>query len=170
MQEEGTPEEEGTQSQSMGEPLIELRGVSKAFGDRIVLDEVDLVIYPNEAVGIIGPSGTGKSTILRLIAGLIAPDAGEIYLKGQRRVGLVDEGKDPFGVGMVFQRAALFDSLTVDENVGFLLYQHSRLPRQQIRQQWSGCWKWSDCRERAIAIRRNSLAECASGSALLALL
>jgi phospholipid/cholesterol/gamma-HCH transport system ATP-binding protein len=131
---EGTLEA-GTQAQSMGEPLIELRGVSKAFGDRIVLDEVDLAIYPNEAVGIIGPSGTGKSTILRLIAGLIAPDAGEIYLKGQRRMGLVDEGKDPFGVGMVFQRAALFDSLTVDENVGFLLYQHSRLPRHQIRQQ-----------------------------------
>ncbi len=116
----------------MAEPLIELRGVSKAFGDTVVLDHVDLTIYQGDAVAVIGPSGTGKSTILRLIAGLIQPDSGEIYLKGQRREGLTDEGRDPLGVGMVFQQAALFDSLTVDENVGFLLYQHSKLPAKAI--------------------------------------
>jgi phospholipid/cholesterol/gamma-HCH transport system ATP-binding protein len=118
----------------MAEPLIELRGVSKAFGSNGVLEGVDLSIYRGEALAIIGPSGTGKSTILRIIAGLLAPDAGEVYVLGDRRRGLVDDAEDPIGIGMVFQHAALFDSLTVQENIGFLLYEHSRLPRQRIRQ------------------------------------
>lgn len=118
----------------MSEPLIELKGVSKTFGNNVVLDEADLTIYQGEALGIIGPSGTGKSTILRIISGLLAPDAGEIYIQGQRRQGLVEDEQDPVGIGMVFQQAALFDSLTVEENVGFLLFQHSRLPRSRIRE------------------------------------
>jgi phospholipid/cholesterol/gamma-HCH transport system ATP-binding protein len=118
----------------MAEPLIELRGISKAFGSQVILDGVDLTIYRGEALALIGPSGTGKSTALRIIAGLLAPDAGEIYLKGERRTGLIEDGQDPFGIGMVFQQAALFDSLTVDENVGFVLYQHSQLPRAKIRE------------------------------------
>jgi phospholipid/cholesterol/gamma-HCH transport system ATP-binding protein len=118
----------------MTEPIIELRGVSKSFGSNKVLDNVDLTIYAGDALGIIGPSGTGKSTILRIIAGLIAADTGEIYIKGVRREGLIEDGTDPVGIGMVFQQAALFDSLTVEENVGFLLYQHSKLPHQRIRE------------------------------------
>ena len=118
----------------MNEPLIELKGVSKSFGDNKVLDDVDLKIYRGESLGIIGPSGTGKSTILRVIAGLIAPDAGEIYVQGVRREGLIEDGTDPVGIGMVFQQAALFDSLTVEENVGFLLYQYSRMRRSRIRE------------------------------------
>lgn len=118
----------------MAEPLIELKGISKSFGDTVVLDEVDLTIYQGEALGIIGPSGTGKSTILRIISGLLAPDAGEIYIQGQKRLGLVEDGVDPIGIGMVFQQAALFDSLTVEENVGFVLFQHSKLPRHIIRE------------------------------------
>jgi phospholipid/cholesterol/gamma-HCH transport system ATP-binding protein len=117
----------------MTEPLIELKGVSKAFGNNKVLDNIDLTIYRGEALGIIGPSGTGKSTILRVIAGLTAPDSGEIYVQGVRRKGLIEDGADPIGISMVFQQAALFDSLSVEENVGFLLYQHSKLPRRRIR-------------------------------------
>jgi phospholipid/cholesterol/gamma-HCH transport system ATP-binding protein len=85
-------------------------------------------------VGVIGPSGTGKSTILRIIAGLTAPDRGEIYIHGKRRLGTVNQGEDPLGVSVVFQQSALFDSLTVDENVGFALYRKSQLPRSQIRE------------------------------------
>ncbi len=117
----------------MAEPLIELKGVSKAFGSNVVLDNVDLTIHRGEALGIIGPSGTGKSTILRIIAGLLAPDSGEIYVHGKQRLGLIEDSPDPIGIGMVFQQAALFDSLTVDENVGFLLYEHSNLSRRRVR-------------------------------------
>ncbi|ACC80135.1 ABC transporter ATP-binding protein [Nostoc punctiforme] len=117
----------------MTEPLIELKGVSKSFGSHKVLDNVDLTIYRGEALGIIGPSGTGKSTILRVMAGLLAPDEGEIYVQGVRRDGLIEDAGQPVGIGMVFQQAALFDSLTVEENVGFLLYQNSKLPRSRIR-------------------------------------
>lgn len=116
------------------EVLLELRGISKRFGTNQVLDNVDLTLHKGEAVAIIGPSGTGKSTILRIIAGLLAADQGEIYVQGRRREGLIEDSPDPVGIGMVFQQAALFDSLTVEENVGFLLYQHSHLPAGQIRQ------------------------------------
>jgi len=114
-------------------PLLELQGISKRFGSNQVLDDISFTVNYNEAIAIIGPSGTGKSTILRIIAGLLAKDAGEIYIKGQKREGLIEDAQDPVGIGMVFQQAALFDSLTVEENVGFLLYQHSNLSAREIR-------------------------------------
>ena len=115
-----------------GIPLVDLRGIAKTFGTNRVLDGLDLTMYPGEAIAIIGPSGTGKSTILRIIAGLLAPDNGDIYIAGQQRLGLIEDAQDPVGIGMVFQQAALFDSLTVEENVGFLLYQRSTLSARQI--------------------------------------
>ena len=115
-------------------PLVELKGISKHFGTVAVLNRIDFTLNPGEATAIIGPSGTGKSTILRIIAGLLAPDEGEIWISGKKREGLIEDSADPIGVGMVFQQAALFDSLTVEENVGFLLYQHSKLPRRRIRE------------------------------------
>ena len=118
----------------MTEPLIELKGICKSFGRNIILDHIDLTIDRGEALAIIGPSGTGKSTILRIIAGLLPADVGEIYVQGKQRTGLIEDAKDPIGIGMVFQQAALFDSLTVEENVGFLLYQHSKLRRKRIRE------------------------------------
>lgn len=118
----------------MAEPLIELKGIRKQFGENLVLDRADVTIYRGEALAIIGPSGTGKSTVLRLLAGLLAPDEGEVFVGGKRRTGLIEDEADPLHISMVFQQAALFDSLTVGENVGFLLYQHSRLSRRQIRE------------------------------------
>lgn len=114
-------------------PLIELKGITKTFGKNVILDKIDLAIYEGEALVIIGPSGTGKSTILRIIAGLLTPDRGKVYVKGKERKGLIEEHDDDMNISMVFQHAALFDSLTVDENVGFYLYQKSRLPRTKIR-------------------------------------
>jgi ABC-type transporter Mla maintaining outer membrane lipid asymmetry ATPase subunit MlaF len=79
-------------------------------------------IRHGEAVGVIGPSGTGKSTILKIMAGLLAPDKGEVYIRGKKRAGLIsDEEISGLRIGLVFQSAALFDSLSVRENVGFLL-------------------------------------------------
>ena len=118
---------------SSGTPLVELKGISKQFGTRRVINNIDFTLRAGEAIAIIGPSGTGKSTILRIIAGLLAPDSGEIWIGGQKRIGLIEDAPDPFGVGMVFQQAALFDSLTVAENVGFSLYQHSQLSHREIK-------------------------------------
>jgi phospholipid/cholesterol/gamma-HCH transport system ATP-binding protein len=117
----------------MTEPIIQLKGVSKTFGEQLILDQIDLDIYPHQGLGIIGPSGTGKSTILRIIAGLLPPDTGEIWVAGKKRLGLIEDSADPIGIGMVFQQSALFDSLTVGENVGFLLYERSKMSRKQIR-------------------------------------
>ncbi len=116
------------------EPLIRLEGVSKSFGENVILENVDLNIYRGEALVIIGPSGTGKSTILRMIAGLLPIDRGNIYIDGKRRKGLIEDRASPIGIGMVFQQAALFDSLTVRENVGFSLYQHSKLSTKDIKE------------------------------------
>jgi phospholipid/cholesterol/gamma-HCH transport system ATP-binding protein len=116
-------------------PMMELQGISKSFGQHPVLNQVDLTIHRGESISIIGPSGTGKSTILRIMAGLLAPDRGQVLVEGQVRHGLIeDQKRAPFRISLVFQQAALFDSLSVAENVGFLLYQHSRLPRRRIRE------------------------------------
>lgn len=78
--------------------------------------------------------GTGKSTTLRLAAGLLEPDAGEIVIKGRARQGLLsdDDTSDKLKIGLVFQSGALFDSLSVKENVGFVLYEHTSLPEEEI--------------------------------------
>lgn len=113
--------------------LIECRDVYKSFGEKKILNGVSFKIRHGEAVGIIGPSGTGKSTILKIIAGLLAPDMGEVYIRGRKRDGLIsDDEISGLRIGLVFQSAALFDSLTVRENVGFLLYEHSSMPEEQI--------------------------------------
>ncbi|PIN03433.1 Sulfate-transporting ATPase [Handroanthus impetiginosus] len=113
--------------------LIECRDVYKSFGEKHILRGVSFKIRHGEAVGIIGPSGTGKSTILKIMAGLLAPDKGEVLIRGRRRHGLIsDEEISGLRIGLVFQSAALFDSLTVRENVGFLLYENSTMSEDQI--------------------------------------
>ncbi|KAI3851648.1 hypothetical protein MKW92_013005 [Papaver armeniacum] len=113
--------------------LIECRDVYKSFGEKHILNGVSFKIRHGEAVGIIGPSGTGKSTVLKIIAGLLAPDKGEVYIRGRKRRGLIsDDDMSGLRIGLVFQSAALFDSLTVRENVGFLLYENSDMSDGQI--------------------------------------
>ncbi|KMZ72368.1 Protein TRIGALACTOSYLDIACYLGLYCEROL 3 [Zostera marina] len=113
--------------------LIECKDVHKAFGVKQILKGVSFKIRHGEAVGIIGTSGTGKSTVLKIIAGLLTPDKGEVFVHGKKRVGLVsDEEFLGVRVGLLFQSGALFDSLSVRENVGFLLYENSRTTDEQI--------------------------------------
>jgi phospholipid/cholesterol/gamma-HCH transport system ATP-binding protein len=114
-------------------PLIELRGIHKTFGNQPILSGVDLKIWEGDRIAVIGPSGTGKSTILRIIAGLLMPDQGQVLLRGEPRESSIEDSTDPFYISLVFQQAALFDSLTVGENVGFFLYQHSTLGNQRIQ-------------------------------------
>lgn len=125
-----------SQAEQDDDVLIEFRDVHKSFGSKRILQGASFKIRRGEAIGIIGASGTGKSTTLRLAAGLLAPDKGEILICGKTRQGLLSDqtGEEPLRVGMVFQNAALFDSLTVGENVGFLLYEHSNLPKQEVQQ------------------------------------
>lgn len=121
-------------SSSVVTPLLELRGIHKSFGQNPILKGFDLTVHSGEAIAIIGPSGTGKSTILRVICGLLTADAGEVYVNGNLVESEEDiqEGSYGLNIGMVFQSAALFDSLTVAENVGFSLFEHSRLSRREI--------------------------------------
>ena len=114
--------------------LIELKNVSIRFGDRDVLKEINLTVYKGEAVVIIGPSGTGKSTILRIMAGLLAPDSGNVLIQGNARTGLAEDDPSAPRIALVFQNSALFDSLSVEENVGFFLFENSSLSHQTISQ------------------------------------
>lgn len=116
------------------EPLIEFKNVHKSFGTKHILKGASFKIYRGESVGIIGSSGTGKSTTLRLAAGLLEPDEGEIFIKGEARRGLLsdDDTSDKLKIGLVFQSGALFDSLTVKQNVGFMLYEHTSMSEEDI--------------------------------------
>ena len=106
-----------------GTPLLEFRGVSKRFGDLVVLDDVSFRVEVGSNVVILGPSGTGKSVLLKLIVGLLSPDDGEIILWGESTDGLDEEafGKFRRRIGFCFQSGALFDSMTAFDNVAFPL-------------------------------------------------
>lgn len=116
-----------------GAAVIRLRGVHKRFGPLTVLNGIDLDIYAGQTTVILGPSGTGKSVMLKHIVGLLQPDAGTVWMGGQR-VDTLDE-RQLVGVrkrvGFLFQLGALFDSMTVEQNVAFPLVAHTRLDRTE---------------------------------------
>jgi phospholipid/cholesterol/gamma-HCH transport system ATP-binding protein len=115
-------------------PIIEFRGVSKAFGRKVVLDHVDLAVRAGEVLVILGGSGTGKSVSLRQMNGLDHPDEGRVTVNGED---ISDLSEDELGgvrkkVGMLFQGGALFDSMTVFENVAFALREHTTMSEAEI--------------------------------------
>ena len=112
---------------------IQLRGVGLRFGAKSVLDNLDLDVSVGQKIAVVGPSGVGKSTILRLLAGLLLPSKGRLSLYGQRQVYLREDQDNPMDVRMVFQSPALLASLSVAENVGFLLQRSRRLSPADIR-------------------------------------
>jgi len=119
-----------------GQPKISVRGLHKSFGDKVVLDGIDLDIGVAESVVVIGGSGSGKTVLLKNILGLVEPDAGSIKIDGQEVVGLSTSEREAVNrkFGMLFQSAALFDSLTVWENVAFGLTQSAGMPRRQAKE------------------------------------
>ena len=124
----------------MAESVISLQGLELAFGEKKVLQGVDLEVKKGETMAVIGPSGTGKSTILKVLIGLLAPTGGKVLIEGQDVSGLTEEEWNEIRkhIGMVFQYSALFDFLDVGENVAFGLRQHFRLPEEEVRQKVDG--------------------------------
>ena len=114
--------------------MIRLEQVSKAFKGQVVLDHLDLEIEKGKITVIIGQSGGGKSVLLKHMIGLIRPDSGHIYVNGIDIVSLDDKKLNDIRkkFGMLFQAAALFDSMNVGENVAFPLIEHTRLPLKEI--------------------------------------
>jgi phospholipid/cholesterol/gamma-HCH transport system ATP-binding protein len=108
--------------------------VSLAFDDKVVLRDVSFTLQPGHTKIILGASGSGKSTILKLILGLLRPDGGEVWVGGSRvdTMSEVELMRVRNRLGMVFQEGALFDSLTVAENVGYKLYEESDLPLGEV--------------------------------------
>jgi phospholipid/cholesterol/gamma-HCH transport system ATP-binding protein len=120
----------------MPDPYIEFQHVSKAFGDNHVLDDVSFQVYPGETVCILGRSGVGKSVSLHHIMGFLKPDSGRVIVAGEDITNFTEEQMEPIRkkVTMVFQNGALFDSLTVGENVAFPLRERKDLSEDQIFQ------------------------------------
>jgi phospholipid/cholesterol/gamma-HCH transport system ATP-binding protein len=118
----------------MSNPVLEVRNLVKRYGDHTVLDGVSFEVHKGEILGIMGGSGGGKSTILKLIIGLIDPDEGSVLYEG-RDLTLLSEpelNRIRPKIGFVFQNGALFDSMTVEENLRYPLIRHSTLSEDQI--------------------------------------
>ncbi|MEI8393250.1 MAG: ATP-binding cassette domain-containing protein [Rhodospirillaceae bacterium] len=116
-------------------PKIALNGVKKRFGNKIVLDGLDLSVGHAESLVVIGGSGTGKSVMLKCILGLLSPEEGSIKIDGEESIGKSRNDRERLlkKFGMLFQGAALFDSLSVWENVAFGLIQGRHMPRAEAK-------------------------------------
>ena len=120
----------------MSDAKIRIRGLTKAFGAKTVLDGIDLDVASGTSMVVIGGSGSGKSVLLKCILGLIEPDAGTIEIDGRDVLRLPRQEREQVNarIGMLFQAGALFDSLTVWENVAFGLLAQHKAARAEARQ------------------------------------
>lgn len=116
-------------------PLIRLEDVHLAFGARKILQGVNMVFEPGRNNVVIGPSGSGKSTILRLVSGLLKPTAGRIFVDDQDITQLDTKALNAYRLrmGFLFQYSALFDSMTVGQNVAFPITEHERRPHDEVQ-------------------------------------
>lgn len=117
-------------------PLIEVRSLSVTFGRQSVLRDISLSVPKGQTVAIVGESGCGKTVLMKSVIGLVKPTAGEIFFDGRDLNKLTDKELvvQRIRFGYVFQNAALFDSMTVGQNVAFPLRQHRRLPEPELQQ------------------------------------
>jgi phospholipid/cholesterol/gamma-HCH transport system ATP-binding protein len=118
------------------EAIISLRGVTKRFGSHTVLEDISFDVPKGRITAILGPSGTGKSVLLKNIIGLLRPDAGEIWVDGENIVGMRE--KDLYRVrrkfGVLFQDGALFGSMNLFDNIAFPLREHTKKPEREVRE------------------------------------
>lgn len=119
----------------MQESVIKVRDLTVAFGEKVVLDKIDLDIYAGETLAVIGPSGTGKSTVMKVLTGLLQPTSGSVVINGQETNGFSEDQWDELRkhMGVVFQYSALFDFLNVGENVAFGLRRHFNKSEEEIQ-------------------------------------
>jgi phospholipid/cholesterol/gamma-HCH transport system ATP-binding protein len=113
--------------------MIRFDRISFSYGPRVVLQDVSLSIQTHERVAILGGSGVGKTTILKLILGLIRPDSGRIFIDGEEITDMTEDElrKIRMKFSIVFQEGALFDSLNVKENVAFCLREYTRMSEEE---------------------------------------
>ncbi|MEO1100922.1 MAG: ATP-binding cassette domain-containing protein [Pseudomonadota bacterium] len=119
-----------------GIPAIRVRGLKTAYGDHVVHEALDLDVAAGEIMGVIGPSGTGKSVLLRAIVGLKEPSEGSVSVFGQDVLRLDEEARDALERrwGVMFQDGALFSNLTVRENVMIPMAEHVDMPRELMKE------------------------------------
>jgi len=118
----------------MSDPIIKIENMNKWFGDFQVLKDINLEVEKNKKIVVCGPSGSGKSTILKILAGLILPTKGELKIFGEKQTYLRLDQNNPPDVRLVFQNPALLGSLTIEENVGFLLKRNKNLSKKLIHE------------------------------------
>jgi phospholipid/cholesterol/gamma-HCH transport system ATP-binding protein len=125
-----------TDSKTDAGPLITIRGLRKQFDGQLVLDGIDLEIPDGETIVILGASGSGKSVFINLLVGLLEPDGGTIFIEGQEVTAFTRDSewdKLRLKIGFLFQGSALYDSLTIGQNIAFVLEHHSDLSDKEIQ-------------------------------------
>jgi phospholipid/cholesterol/gamma-HCH transport system ATP-binding protein len=124
----------------MADPIVSIRGLTKSFGDNHVLAGVDLDVDEGGITVVIGPSGCGKSVLIKHVIGLLRPDGGSILVEGTDITRLPERDMVPVRrkFGMLFQQSALFDSMSVMDNVAFPLVEHTRLKRHDVERRVTG--------------------------------
>lgn len=121
--------------------MIEFKDVYKSFDDKHVLRGINLTVQEGELISILGPSGCGKSVTLKHIIGILQPDRGEVWVDGQLvpKLSRTEMQELRKHIGVLFQSAALFDSMTVNENVGFMLRMHTKMTAGEIDRRVAEC-------------------------------
>lgn len=116
------------------EEMIKLENIYLSLGGRPILKNINFAVEKGETKAILGPSGSGKSSVLKIILGLWRPDSGRVIIDGKDMTGADNEKWNlaRYHIGMIFQDGALFDSLTVGENVGYWLFEHTKMAEEEI--------------------------------------
>ena len=125
----------------MNAPAIRLRGISKAFGSKVVLDHLDLSVEKGQSLALLGQSGIGKSVLLKHVVGLLRPDSGSVEIEGEDLWAVSSRERDVLRrkFGMSFQEGALFDSMSVGENIAFPLVRHTKKSKKEIADRVAEC-------------------------------
>jgi len=126
---------------SASPPVIRLAGLSRSFDGKPVLEGLDLAVGRGESLVVVGKSGTGKSVLLKHVIGLLSPDAGTVEIEGEDfwKAGRIRRDEIRRKFGMAFQEGALFDSMSVEENIAFPLVRNTRMSRGEIRARVAEC-------------------------------